>query len=79
MPSTESVISKLREKRATATVDEAAEILGLSRTTAYKAIHDGEIPSIKIGRRRLVPLAALEAMIDGSWKKPAIPTLPRQS
>lgn len=31
-------------------VDEAAEILGVSRNTAYDAVKRGEIPSIRIGR-----------------------------
>ena len=31
-------------------VDDAAEILGVSRNTAYDAVKRGEIPAIKIGR-----------------------------
>jgi excisionase family DNA binding protein len=54
----------VEEKRLTLTVDEAAEILGLSRAFAYEAVRRGEIPSIRIGRRILVPRAALERLLD---------------
>jgi excisionase family DNA binding protein len=46
-------------QRLTWTVDEAADLLGLSRPCAYEAVHRGEIPSIRVGRRILIPRAAL--------------------
>jgi len=51
-------------ERLTITVDEAATRLGLSRNGAYEAVRRGEIPSLRIGRRVLVPRAALERMLD---------------
>ena len=50
--------------RATLTVEQAANVLGISRGSAYEAIRRGEIPSIRLGRRILVPLPALERMLD---------------
>ncbi len=47
------------------TVEEAAEALRISRTGAYEAVKRGEIPSIRIGRRVLVPRIALEKMLRG--------------
>ena len=44
-------------------VDEVARILGVARGTAYEAIRRGEIPSIRIGKRILVPRAKLHAML----------------
>jgi excisionase family DNA binding protein len=41
------------------TVDEAAERLRVSRWTLYNLIRSNQLRTIKIGRRRLVPLAAL--------------------
>ena len=41
--------------------------LNLSKTTAWKYVHDGTIPSIRIGGRYLVPKAALEKMLAGGW------------
>ena len=45
------------------TVEEASEILRISRNGAYEAVKRGEIPSIRIGRRVLIPRVALEKML----------------
>ena len=42
------------------TVDEVMALLSISRTRAYRAIASGELPSVKIGRRRLIPTEGLE-------------------
>ena len=47
----------------TLTVEQAAKVLGIGLATAYSAIHRGEIPSIRIGDRLLVPKPALERML----------------
>ena len=55
------------EKRLTYTLDEAAQRLGISRALAYEAAHRGELPICRIGRRMLVPRAALARLLeDGS-------------
>lgn len=51
------------EERRTITVAEAGRVLGISRNAAYEAVHRGEIPAIRVGKRILVPLEALEAML----------------
>jgi excisionase family DNA binding protein len=51
------------QKRKTLTVTEAAVWLGISRQTAYQEVKTGAIPSIRLGRRILVPVHALEAML----------------
>jgi excisionase family DNA binding protein len=55
--------------RATCTVDEAAEILGVARHTAYQAVKRGEIPTIRVGRRLLVSRRRLEQMLDGDARE----------
>ena len=45
-------------------VTEAAKVFGISRNLAYGAVIRGEIPSIKIGRRILVPKIALDRMLN---------------
>jgi len=50
-------------KHPTLTVDQVANILGISRLSAYKAVHSGELPSVRIGRRYLVPTAAVRKML----------------
>ena len=45
------------------TIDEAAVVLRISRQSAYEAARRGEIPTIRLGRRVLVPRRALEKLI----------------
>lgn len=47
------------------TVDEVAKLLRVSRNAAYEAVARKEIPSVRIGRRILVPRAALERLLEG--------------
>lgn len=44
---------------STITVEQASNIIGLPVRTAYRAAARGEIPSIRIGRRLLVPTRRL--------------------
>lgn len=37
------------------TVEQTAQVLGISRGLAFTAVRAGDIPSIRIGRRILVP------------------------
>lgn len=45
------------------TVDEAAEALRLSRSVIYELIRSGRLHTVKQGRRRLVPVHALEEYV----------------
>ncbi|NJN17255.1 MAG: helix-turn-helix domain-containing protein [Oscillochloris sp.] len=40
-------------------VEEAARILSLSRSTVYEMLDTGELPSVRRGAARRIPLAAL--------------------
>ncbi len=53
-------------ERRVVTVNETAVMLGISRGAAYEAVRRKEIPTIRIGRRLLVPLAALERMLGNT-------------
>jgi excisionase family DNA binding protein len=44
---------------AVLTVSETARLLRISRGAAYEAIRTGQIPSLRIGRRILVPTSLL--------------------
>lgn len=48
----------------TLSVQATAKILGVSRGSAYEAIRTGQIPSIRFGKRIVVPRAALNRMIS---------------
>ena len=51
-------------ERLTLTVEEAARQLGLSRGAAYQAVQRGEIPSLKFGKRIVIPVSALNRMLS---------------
>lgn len=48
------------------TVEEAAEVLGISRGLAYELVRRGELPALRLGRRLVVPRRRLIAMIEGN-------------
>jgi excisionase family DNA binding protein len=52
-------------ERATLTVEEAALVLGIGRSAAYDACRRGDIPTIRVGKRLLVPRARLEQLLAG--------------
>jgi excisionase family DNA binding protein len=44
---------------------DVAEVLGIGRSKAWELIATGELPTVRIGRRRLVPMSALEKYVHG--------------
>ena len=48
------------------TLNEVASVLRISRASAYEAAKRKEIPTIRIGRRLLVPCDALDRLLSGS-------------
>ena len=52
--------------RRTVTVQEAAEVLGISRSSAYECVHRGELRALRLGRRLVVPKAVLKDMLTAS-------------
>jgi excisionase family DNA binding protein len=58
------------EDRLVFTVEEAAQLLGISRSFAYEAVQRGEIPSMRIGRRILVPKTALLRFLASDHEPP---------
>jgi excisionase family DNA binding protein len=49
--------------KLTLSADEVAALLGVSRAKVYEAIHVGELPSIRLGRRVLVPARAIYELV----------------
>jgi excisionase family DNA binding protein len=57
---------EVEQERLTITIPQAAKRLGIGRNQGYEAAARGEIPIIRIGRKRMVvPLAAFERMLRG--------------
>ena len=54
------------EDRLVFTVAEAGELLGISRAFAYELVARGDLPVIRLGRRRLVPKVALLALVEAN-------------
>lgn len=52
-------------QHAVLSVSECANLLKISRGSAYKACFSGEIVHIKIGRRILIPRQAIEKLLSG--------------
>jgi len=58
----EMTLDELKDK-TTISVEEAAPILGISRGAAYQAAKTGELPTLRIGRRIVVPVIPLLKLI----------------
>lgn len=54
----------MSEGAQTITIAEAARRLGICESSCYDAARRGEIPTLRLGRRLLVPVAALEALLE---------------
>jgi excisionase family DNA binding protein len=50
-------------QRETHGIPEAARIVGVSRNHMYQAVARGEVPSIRIGHRRVIPKAIIRKML----------------
>jgi excisionase family DNA binding protein len=55
----------LGTQRLTITVEQAAVVLGIGRGLAYALAASGSLPVVRLGRRMVVPLARLEALLEG--------------
>jgi len=53
------------------TVEEVARLLGVSRGSAYEAVRCGEIRSLTIGRRIVIPPSAVAELLGGDPPRPA--------
>jgi excisionase family DNA binding protein len=64
----------LRDLPPTLTVEQAGELLGISRYAAYRAAAAGELPILRLGRRLLVPTPRLLRMlgVDSSAGEPMV-------
>jgi excisionase family DNA binding protein len=54
----------MRRERLTMSVEDAADVLGISRSLAYELVRRGELPSLRLGRRLVVPVRAVEALVE---------------
>ena len=52
--------------RLTYTVEEASGVLGISISCAYDCIKRGQLPALRLGRRIVIPAAALDELLTSS-------------
>ena len=55
------------EKR-TLSVNQFCESIGIGRTKAYELLAQGEIEAVRIGRRTLITVRSVEALIERSGR-----------
>jgi excisionase family DNA binding protein len=56
--------------RLTYTVPEVAELLGISRSSAYECVRRGEIPALTLGRRVVIAKTAIDALLGTATSDP---------
>ena len=55
-------------EKLTVTVPECAKALGISRGTAYSLVAAGRLPALRLGKRLVVPVKALERLLAEAGK-----------
>jgi excisionase family DNA binding protein len=60
---------ELTELPPTISVEQAAKLLGVSRSAAYRAAASGQLPTLAFGRRLRVPTAPLLKMLGVSFEE----------
>jgi len=50
--------------KPTLSVDEFAAVAGISRSTAFAAVHSGAVPSMRFGKRIRISTAAVRRMLE---------------
>lgn len=54
--------------RETLTVEEGRRVLGLGRTAMYEAVRRGQVPALRIGRKWVIPKAAMVNLLS-NWER----------
>lgn len=58
-------------RRMTYSVEEAAAVLGMSKSKLYDSVRNGELRGVQLGRRVVIPSDALEALVGQSARSKA--------
>jgi excisionase family DNA binding protein len=58
--------TRMHEQKQTMTVEEAAKLLGIGRALAYEMARTGKLPTIRFGRRLVVPRRAVERLLENA-------------
>jgi excisionase family DNA binding protein len=69
-PPSEELKSMSVRPTLTCTINEACEVTGLGRTKLYELIGTGHLTTMTVGRRRLVLVSSLPALLDVNPSEP---------
>jgi excisionase family DNA binding protein len=61
--------TKQNPERRALSVEEAARAVGISRATLYRLVQQKRLATVKIGSRRLVPVSALDNLLEKAAAK----------
>jgi excisionase family DNA binding protein len=53
-----------KDEALTLSVEHAARLIGISRTTAYRMVQSGDLPALRVGRRVLILKKPLMEMLE---------------
>ena len=58
-------------EKLTYSVQEAAELLGISKSYAYELVRNGTIPALELGRKKIIPKETFHAWVNenATYKK----------
>ena len=59
-----TVVERTDPAQRTMSVTQAAEVLGISRTTAYECVRTGDLPALRLGGRIVVPTQAIDDLLE---------------
>ncbi len=65
-----TVVERTEPAQRTMSVTQAAEVLGISRTTAYECVRTGDLPALRLGGRIVVPTQAIDDLLERASATP---------
>jgi excisionase family DNA binding protein len=63
------IVSSTTDRRVLLSIGEAAQLLGIGRSTLYRLLTDGDLTGVKIGARTLIRRSDLEALLESLPRK----------
>lgn len=62
----------ISDRQIALSIEQAGEVLGISRAAVYKALARGDLPSLRVGGRRLIPRSAVQALVEKANAEAAV-------
>lgn len=61
----------IKLEKKTYTITEAAQVIGISRSFAFKLAKEGKLPILKLGSKRVIPIDVLNKWLEETveWPK----------